>query len=277
MKSSMRDEIEPEIILDVTNKVKILKYWLTIVIRLASNHYILLSSLSASLFTLLCYLHADDLFRNYGIEFLHVANLSDIYSVALSSGVVLSLFRQTLFFLLFFVFMMTFPLIFRKLKENGKIGKVIIFMCGISALLIISLLFLLNKLSHKMNMTRTIEIQISDRLPRYRLITEQDQLGRGCVGIIASLSNDVVTWNYGTSQLELIPKSKVVRMDFVLRAPISYNHYNRTQGLSFSSIEKDLEWTLKNNVEWEKILQIKCGEVVDITSMLEKELDRIKG
>ncbi|EIO5099296.1 hypothetical protein [Vibrio parahaemolyticus] len=272
----MRDEIDPEIKLDVTKNLNVLRDWLTIVIRLASDHYFLLASVSASLFTLLCYLHANELFGDYGIEFLHVADLSDVYSVALSSGVVFSLVHQTMMLLLFGVFIMTFPSILRKLKKEGKIGKVITFMFGFLSLLIVVLLILLSNLSHEVNMTRPIEVQTSERLPRYRLITEQDQLGRGCVGIIASTSDNVVTWNYETSQFELIPKSKVVRMDFVLRAPIAYYPHTRPRGLSFSSREKDLEWALKNNLEWQKALKRKCGETVDITSMLQKELGRIK-
>ncbi len=274
----MRDEIDPEIKLEVTKKFRVLRDWSTIVIRLASDYYFLLASMSASLFTLLCYLHANNLFGYYGIEFSHISNLSvsDIYSVALSTGVLLSIFRQTMILLIIAIFAMTFPSVLKKLKREGRIGKVIIFFGGGVSLLIAVSFVLFIKLGHEVDMTRAIEVKTSDRLPRYRLITDQDKLGRGCVGIIASTSDNVVTWNYEASQLELIPKSKVLRMDFVLRAPISYSPHTRARGLSLSTRKQDLEWALKNNLDWQKALQRKCGQTVDITSRLEKELERVK-
>jgi hypothetical protein len=247
----------------------IVKYWLSKLVSQLSLHYVIFTSLLATTFSILCYWHAQSVFEEYGLNFLYFASISDIYSIALSTGVISASIVKAIFLSLSITIVVMIP----KLKNSGKFGKVLTFIFTLLAFIFIYIIFLQR---HQDKMTRSIEPEINKRVARYTLLTSDSALGRGCVAIISGTASNIITWNYKEKQVEIIPRSRITRTDLNIREPMKYVPNFIKQNQSHSDRLQELKWIKANNLEWIELLKNKCSETVELHPMLEKEIVRIE-
>lgn len=257
-------------------ELKVYKYWFLKLVKLLSEHYVVVTSILATVFSVLCYFHAEAVFEHFGLNFLHFANISDIYVIALSTGVIAATLLKAIFLALFIFVIFTTPTIKKRLQEQGFMTKVIKLMFITIIIMFTGVIYLMSVRSYEAKMTRSMESHANEQLPRYRVLTTDDPKGRGCIAILTAVANNIVTWNYEANQVEVIPKSRIIRTDFILRAPLRYIPNLIRKGQSSSGRMQELEWVKKNHLEWGELLKSKCNEDFKINSKLDDEMARLR-
>ncbi|RPA58879.1 hypothetical protein EGC86_18450 [Shewanella frigidimarina] len=254
---------------------KVVKYWLLKLGSLLSAHYVMFTSLLATIFTILCYWHAESVFEQYGLNFLYFASISDIYSIALSTGVISASIFKAIILSIIVMLAVSIPKANIQLKQSGKFGKVLKWLYILMLILLCITFYFILSQKHQEQMTRPLEPEINKQVARYTLLSSDSPSGRGCVGIISGTTSNIITWNYKENQVEIIPRSRVTRTDLMLRAPMKYVPNFIKRGQSQSERLQELKWIKANNLEWTKLLKKKCNETVELHPMLEKEIARI--
>ncbi|EGQ8512306.1 hypothetical protein GQ852_18365 [Vibrio parahaemolyticus] len=242
--------------------------------NIVSQHYVVMSSMLISIFSILCYLHAQSVFGEFGLNFLHFASLSDIYSIAISSGVVSATLAKALLLSSVLLLIISIPRIRQYFVSKGRFYKVL------WVVIVVAFLFILQLIGQKQKeimMARSLFQPADVKQARYQLITSDDREGRGCVGLLAGTSTNLITWNYQSSQIEIIPKSRVIRVDLAVRAPLHYVPNFRRKNQSSEERLQELIWILNNHNEWTALLKLKCAENIAVDPMLGQEIKRLQG
>ncbi|EHH2451484.1 hypothetical protein MPV89_004380 [Vibrio vulnificus] len=244
-----------------------LKLWTVL-----SEHYVVLSSMLISIFSLLCFVHAQTVFEQFGLNFLYFSSLSDIYSIAIATGVVSSTLIKAMMLSLFLFAAFNIREIRRYLVSKGKFFKLIWVLLAMS--LVILFMFIARK-QQELTMSRSLYQPAEVKQARYRLITSDDQSGRGCISLLAGTSSNLITWNFSNNQVEIIPKARVIRTDLIVRAPLRYVPNFQRQSQTREERLQELNWILKNHEEWKSLLTEKCGESYEINPMIKQEIKRL--
>ena len=265
-------KLDPAIKADLLNDWNNFKFWGALVGNAVSTHYMVVASIAASTFSLFCYVHAITVFESYGIDFLHVANISDIYTVALSTGVISSISLNVILILLIVLTLITVPKAMRRFANGGLRDRIMI-TAPVSGILVS--LALLYSLSIGQKTVPLLSYAESPFLARYRLVTDTTQGNNECIGIMLSTSNNVISWSYSRHQIEIIPKSKLEKIEFVLRAPLTSSLWYPSQK-SLSERLEELELVSADQISWTKALKEKCNQIVELSPLLEQEISNLK-
>ncbi|MFV8461630.1 hypothetical protein ACNO7T_10785 [Vibrio campbellii] len=271
-----REKLDPVFKSDLLAQWSFIRYWGASILNVVSTHYVAITSIAVSIFSLVSYIHAVRVFDSLGIEFLHVADISDIYTVALSTGVISSIGLFVILILTGFLTVITVPTALKRFSKDRHIIKMIglVPVCGV--FVSIALLY---PLSFGYQQDPSASYYASPFLPRYRLITDKTQTDNECVGLIFSTSSNIISWSYSRKQIEIIPKSKLSKLEFVLKSPLAYNQWFPTQRQSVSDRLKELNQISKSRIYWSNAVEEKCGQEFEMNpfnTLIDDEISTLK-
>lgn len=181
-------------------------------LKIAIEHYLILASFFAFLFSVVCYIRTTTYFEEWGINFFEYASFSDIYVVAFKAGIAtIALKFTTVIILLVSISTIMLTTLFMSVStpDNQRRNTPKI---QLSLFLVVILMFLstyLMSLSTGKLITSPSNIEQSPRVS----IDLRWGSSLKCVSIIAGVSDYLFIWNFETGSPTALSRANVTKIE----------------------------------------------------------------
>lgn len=242
------------------------------------KHYVIIASVFVMLASVACYLYVTSVFHEVGLNYFDFLDLSDIYSVALSKGIIRTVFVIVTLSVAFVVVLAACVLcsiiyIGDKIDtlEPERVKQIILLVFMLSFLVFI---FAMKQIAGE----NEKEQSLSERFKydsRYQLLTSEKQAEQSCVAIFATSSDNYITYNYKQNTIEIVPKSKVNRIDLIEKSFPSYSVRYPKRGASNNERVAYLEDIKNSQLEWIARVNSKCMQNISLDNHIQNAIDMI--
>lgn len=234
---------------------------------LVTSHYVMTASITAFIFSTICFAWTTSYFSMWGIEFFDYASVSDMYAVALKLGIVSSLILFSLIIcILFFIAMIFIFIVERYLKS--RTGNIIV-----NVMLVVTLactIFI--QYNSNFNPFASVEFfkvdNIIDNSARVNVKLRWNTLKSiDCVAVIGGIEDYLFVWDYKKSSPIVLSRTSVMMVsvavpkapDFVGKVIVGDKSIASSQRPRDSiSYNRSLENQQKYD-EWVRNLKSVCG------------------
>lgn len=182
-------------------------------LKFTIEHYLIITSFLAFLFSIICYIRTTDYFYEWGINFFDYASLTDLYVVALKAGIASIALKSTALIALTIVgsiILLNALLIAATYSDKHvKASK----SARISILIAITLLLFTSYLISLSNGKLIISPDNIEQSPRVNVDLRWGG-SMQCVSVIAGVSDYLFVWDFSTNKPTALSRTNVTRVEY---------------------------------------------------------------